>query len=202
MPVRAQTLQEHDVIVEGVVKIVQGNLAASHELGWIASELGYSERHLRRILVEKDIHWRLWLAEQRMQRAATMLATGRYVQQVARKVGYKPDHFAAPFAAYAGVLPSEARRAGQLQVQLHTLSLHPPRSADVAANCRVIDRWTRLHREAISLRLRTRAGTPVAAALQIAVSCAPPRRPHRAPRGRYRRQLVLADALRTTVVSR
>ena len=126
-----------------------------------------------------------------------LLTSGRRVQQVARKVGYAPDHFATPFAAYSGLLPTEARRAGQLSVQLKTFAKHPPRSADVAANCRVVDRWARLHREAIRLHLRAAPDTPIAMLLQDAIGCAPPRRPRPKPRGRHRRQIALSQALLT-----
>jgi AraC-like DNA-binding protein len=199
MPVRPKTREAHDLIVAGVVEIVEADLAGRHELGWIASRLGYSERHMRRVLAAYGIRWRPWLAEARMRRAAELLLTGRYPHQVARKVGYKPDHFAAPFANYVGLRPSEARRVGFLQRQLERLATYPPRSADVAANCRVVDRWTRLHIEAMSLRLRARSGTPVAAALECAVGCVPPRRPRAVPRGRHRRQIALGEALRAAV---
>lgn len=197
MAVRTQTRQRHELIVAGILNIVDADLGARHELGWIASELNYSERQLRRILADSDIHWRPWLAEQRMRRAALLLTSGRRVQQVARKVGYVPDHFAAPFTAYSGLLPTEARRAGQLAAQLRTLAKHPPRSADVAANCRVVDRWALLHREAIRLHMRAAPGTPVATLLQDAIACAPPRRPRPKPRGRHRRQVALSHALLT-----
>jgi AraC-like DNA-binding protein len=199
MAVRPKTCEVHDVIVAGVVKIVESDLAARHELGWIASELGYSERHMRRVLATHGIRWRPWLAGERMRRAAELLLTGRYPNHVARKVGYKPDHFAAPFANYVGMRPSEARRVGHLQRQLERLAKYPPRSADIAANCRVVDRWARLHGEAIRLQLRARSGTPVAAALECAVRCVPPRRPRGVPRGRRRRQVALAEALRDVV---
>lgn len=189
------------MIVDGVHDMVTRSLSEPHQLGTIAYQIGYSERQLRRILAERNIHWRPWLAEQRMQAAAELLLTGRYVKHVAPKVGYKADHFAAPFVAYCGLLPEQARRAGQIRRLLTTLKKRPPRSADVAAKCRAIDRWSGLWHEAARLQLRARPGTPVAAVLDQALRCVPPSRPRPTPRGRRRRQVALAELLRSELTA-
>lgn len=111
MASRAPTRDAHAEVVAGIRELVKNNLADPHEVGNLATELGYSERQLRRILREGGIHWRPWLAEQRMRRAAELLLNGRRVGPVAAKVCYRADGLAAPFLAYTGVRPTDARRA-------------------------------------------------------------------------------------------
>jgi AraC-like DNA-binding protein len=162
-------------------------------LGDVALELNYCERHLRRLLGPTG-GFRQVCLDVRMPHAARQLLTGRRVNAVAVAVGYKPAHVAAPFVAYFGLRPSEVRRVGTVTRQLRVLADAPLRSADLAARCRAVDRWTRLWNEAASLLLHATNGTIVAIELTHAVAHRPPRRPRPVPRGRRRRQAPLQRA--------
>jgi AraC-like DNA-binding protein len=151
-------------------------------------ELGYCERHVERILGEAGYNWTTFIGELRMTRAAELLLYRQRVKTVASKVGYRPQHLAEPFVRYAGVAPHEARRIDWLRTELLTLRRHPLRSADLAARCRAVDRWTRLYSEVGELAERALPGTPVRAALDEAMECVPPRRPVQHPWGRRQRK--------------
>lgn len=158
-------------------------------LGDVALALGYSERHIQRILRAEDLKWETFVREQRMNQAAEHLMNGQLVKSVAVKVGYRSQHLAKPFVQHTGLCPSKARRVGRLRSQLTNFQRHPLRSADLAARCRAVDRWSRLYREAEQLALLALPGTPLATALELALVCRPPQRPLPIPRGRRQRDL-------------
>lgn len=190
MAVRPEIREQHDAVVVDVRSILRHDLATRDlSLGDIALRLGYSERHIQRILREEDLKWDAFLRAQRMNRAAEQLLNGQLVKCVALKVGYRPQHLAKPFLEHTGLRPNEARRVGRLRTQLITARWHPLQSADLAARCRAIDRWSRLYTEVEDFALIALPNTPVARALREAIDCPPPPRPVPTPRARRQRDL-------------
>ena len=190
MAVRSQTREQHAAVVVDVRSILRRDMAKRQlSLGDIALALGYSERHVQRILREEDLKWDAFVREQRMNQAAEHLLNGQLVKSVAVKVGYRAQHLAKPFAQHTGLSPSMVRRLGRVRSQLVTLKMYPLRSADLAARCRAIDRWSRLYLEAQHLARLAAPDTPVARALGDALACAPPARPVPTPRSRRQRDL-------------
>lgn len=187
---RPQTKSQHDAVAVDVRSILRRDLSNRHlSLGDVALALGYSERHIQRILRDEDLRWAAFVREQRMNQAAEHLMNGQLVKSVAVKVGYRPQHLAEPFRQHTGLCPSQARRVGRLRSQLVSFQRHPLRSADIAARCRAIDRWSRLFCEVQQLALIAAPNTPIAHALEIALVCRPPKRPRPTPRGRRQRDL-------------
>jgi AraC-like DNA-binding protein len=189
MPLRPQTREHYLYVVSDLRRALRSRLDSRDlSLGSIAPELGYCERHVERILAEAGYTWTTFIRELRMTRAAELLLYSQQVKTVAPKVGYRPQHLAEPFVRDIGVAPHEARRIGHLRNQLLTLRDRPLRPADVAARCRTVDRWTRLHREAREFAWRAAPGTPVASALDEALACVPPPRPVPHPKARWQRK--------------
>jgi AraC-like DNA-binding protein len=189
MPVRPQTRARYLDLVDELRAILRPRLASRDlSLGAVALAIGYCERHVERILGEAGYTWTTFIGELRMTRAAELLLYGQRVKTVAIKVGYRPQHLAEPFVRYAGVAPHEVRRISQLRSELLAFRRHPLRSADLAARCRAVDRWTKLYKETGDLARRALPGTPVRAALDEALECLPPPRPVQHPWGRRQRK--------------
>lgn len=189
MPLRPETHEHYIDIVDQLRDDLRRRLSSRElSLGALALELGYCERHVERILAEAGYTWTTFIRELRMTRAAELLLYGRRVKSVSFEVGYRPQHLAEPFVRHMGVAPHEVRRISHLRGQLLTLRNNPLRSADLAARCRAVDRWTRLYREAGEFAGRVAQGTPVMAALDEALECVPPPRPVPHPRGRWQRK--------------
>jgi len=160
-------------------------------LAVVARTVGYSPRQLQRVLKAQGYTWRSLVTSRRMDKAARLLSYGQRPKGVAHKVGYRPQHLAEAFVRHTGLTPSEARRAGQLESQLVSRSKSRFHPADLAAECRAVDAWSRLYQEAVGSSRKAKPRTAIADVLSSAVQHRPPPRPVAHPIGRRQQQLKL-----------
>ena len=106
---RQSTVVTREQILRDIRAIVLADLAAEWDLEELARCTATSRRQVQRIFADQGTTWREWLCEQRMRRAAELLAGAPFsVREVALGVGYRqPAQFAKAFRRVHGVSPSE-----------------------------------------------------------------------------------------------
>jgi AraC-like DNA-binding protein len=103
-----------DPVVMGILRFLEHELAARHNLGDLARRAGYTPQHLNRLFLRAlGMTPLACLAGMRLERAATLLREGRLsVQAVAEAVGWPdPAYFSRVFRGHYGRSPSDFQRS-------------------------------------------------------------------------------------------
>ena len=113
---RSSTVRLRTSLFHEANDIVEREFASDLSLDDIARRVASSRRQLQRAYAEiGGTTFREHLTRVRMQRAATLLASGSMtVREVARRVGYRqPAQFAKTFRRHLGAVPSAYRANAQ-----------------------------------------------------------------------------------------
>lgn len=111
---REHTHQHRQTLYTEAVELIQQTEGQQLTIDEVAHRIATSRRQLQRVFEEVGgVSFREFLAQDRADRAARLLAQGMPVSEVARRTGYgHASHFARAFKRHHGVTPSQYARIG------------------------------------------------------------------------------------------
>ena len=106
---RAHTEHHRRTLYTEAVEVIRTTDGRQLTIDEVAHRIATSRRQLQRVFEEVGgVSFREFLAQDRAERAAQLLADGMPVSEVARRTGYgHASHFARAFKRHHGMTPSE-----------------------------------------------------------------------------------------------